>query len=74
MNLVFTNIMNWKLIFLPLAIPVELVSVVVTGVLTGSPSECGFGNWVFDREIGDPVGKAYQTREQAIADRDRDAK
>jgi hypothetical protein len=51
--------MNWKLIFLPLVLPIEIASVAMTGF------ECGFGNWVFDRKLGDPVGKAWQTREQA---------
>lgn len=66
--------MNWKLILLPLAIPVELASVVLTAAVTGNPSECGFGNWVFDRKLGDPVGKTWQTREKAIAEQQKNAK
>lgn len=54
--------MNWKLVFLPLAIPVEIVSAITTGF------ECGFGNWVLDRKLGDPKGKPWQTRKQALAD------
>jgi hypothetical protein len=50
--------MNWKLLLLPLALPVELGSVVLTGF------ECGFGNWVLDRKIGDRLGKPWQTREE----------
>lgn len=53
--------MNWKLIFIPIALPVELASVVLTGF------ESGFGNWCFDRKLGDPNGKWHQTREQALA-------
>lgn len=63
--------MNWKLILLPLAIPVELASVVLTAVVTGNPSECGFGNWVFDRKLGDPVGKTWQTRQQTLDEQSR---
>lgn len=51
--------MNWKIIFLPIAIPVELASAVVTG------SECGFGNWVLDRRLGDSEGGFFQTRDEA---------
>lgn len=60
--------MNWKILLLPLVLPVELASVAITTVATlgANPSECGFGNWVFDRKLGDPVGKTWQTRQQAI--------
>jgi len=54
--------MNWKLIFLPIAALVEIPSVILTG------KETGFGNWVFDRELGDPNGKWWQTREEALQD------
>lgn len=57
--------MNFKLIFFPVAILVELTSVAITG------RESGFGNWVMDREVGDPVGKPYQTREEAIHEQHR---
>lgn len=62
------DFMNLKLILLPLVLPVELASVVITTVATlgANPSECGFGNWVFDRKLGNPVGKTWQTREQAL--------
>jgi hypothetical protein len=60
--------MNWKLVFLPLVLPVEIVSVVATGF------ECGFGNWVFDRKLGDPAGKTWQTRDQARAEQSKNAK
>jgi hypothetical protein len=55
--------MNLKLIFLPLAIAIE----VPVGFLTGRAT--GFGNWVFDRELGDPNGKWWQTREEAIKEK-----
>lgn len=54
--------MNWKLILIPIALPVELISGLITGF------ECGFGNWVMDRKLGDPNGKWHQTREQALED------
>ena len=52
--------MNLKLIFFPLAVVVEVASVVVSG------RETGFGNWVMDRELGDPTGKPWQSREEAL--------
>ena len=52
--------MNLKLVFFPLAVLVELTSVAATG------RETGFGNWVMDRELGDPAGKPWQSREQAL--------
>lgn len=54
--------MNFKLIFLPVALVVEVASVCATGF------ECGFGNWVFDRKLGDPNGKDWQSRKEALRD------
>lgn len=57
--------MNWKLIFFPAAVVVELTSVAFTG------REIGFGNWVMDRKLGDPKGKPFQTRQQIIDEQHR---
>ena len=61
--------MNWKLLLFPVALVVETVSVVATKLATGTARECGFGDFVFDRKPGDPIGKLTQTRQQAIAER-----
>ncbi len=57
--------MNWKLIFFPAAVVVEVASVAFTG------REIGFGNWVMDRKLGDPKGKPLQTRTEALNDQHR---
>jgi len=57
--------MNLKLVFFPLAVLVELTSVAFTG------REVGFGNWVMDRELGDPKGNPLQTREEVLSERNR---
>lgn len=57
--------MNLKLIFLPLAVIIELPFAILAG------RETGFGNWVFDRKLGDPNGKWWQSRPQALAEADR---
>lgn len=58
--------MNFKLLLLPLAALVELPFAVATG------RESGFGNWVMDRKLGDPTGKPWQTREQALEEQTRE--
>lgn len=58
--------MNWKLLLLPLAVLVELPFAVATG------RETGFGNWVADRELGDPLGKPWQTRKQVLEEQTRE--
>lgn len=57
--------MNLKLLFFPIALVVEAVSVVISG------KECGFGNYVFDRKLNDPIGKLTQSRQEAL---DEDAR
>ncbi len=52
--------MNWKLILILPAIAIEAVSALTTG------RETGFGNWVMDRRITDPMGKPWHSREQAL--------
>ncbi len=51
--------LNWKLLLLPLAAVVETASALVAG------RETGFGNWVFDREIGDRQGNLWHKRKPA---------
>lgn len=63
--------MNWKLIFLPVAVVVELANLPLT--LVGiTHDETGFGNWCLDRKLGDPLGKPWQTRKKAIAEQENE--
>lgn len=59
--------MNWKLLLLPLAVLVEVPAALING------RETGFGNWVIDRKLGDPVGKPCQTRKQALEEQSVEA-
>lgn len=57
--------MNWKILLLPLAAVVEVASFALVR------RECGFGNWVMDRKLGDRAGRPWQTRRQANPDASR---
>ena len=63
--------MNWRILFLPVAVLVETAAVTITKLTTGTAHECGLGDWVFDRRVGDPIGKPFQTRREAQLDHER---
>ncbi len=48
-----------RVIGIPIALIIEVTSVALTG------RECGVGNAVMDRKVGDRTGKLLQTRRQA---------